>query len=412
MPSGPAAKGPRLWLEPARKRADGSVAEARWCIRDDGRYKRRLEFGPAQRGAAEQALSEHIARKHQIPSGELEPGQRLIADVLQLYADEVAVNHARPKESAARLKRLMLWWGQPLFAMRDVRERTGKTRKMTGHLTDIDATTCGAYVLHVGARRSAAMDLSMLRAAQRHSVEEGKLTRAMKVTLPEEAPPRERWLGRDEAAALCWKAWRARRGRNGISGEPDGWGNRRHLARFILASLYTGTRKETVLLAAFERVPGYGFIDLEAGLWYRKPSGKKATKKRQTPVRIPDRLLGHMRRWRAAGQKFLIEFNGEPVLRVDKAFRELVKDCALAGDKVTPHTLKHTAITWALQSGMQPWDAAGFFGVTLDTLERVYGHHSPQHLKAAADIMGRAGKAADAPRHGRDTFTVNEARSS
>jgi integrase len=293
------------------------------------------------------------------------------------------------------LKRLMLWWGQPAFAMKDMRERTGKSRRMTGHLTDIDASTCAAYIGHVGAQRSGAMDLSMLRAAQRHAVDEGKLTRAMKVTLPGPAPPRERWLTRSEAARVCLKAWRHRRDRNGISGEADNWATRKHLARFIIASLYTGTRKETVLLAAFERIPGYGFIDLDAGLWYRKPFGKRATKKRQTPVRIPDRLLSHMRRWREAGQKFLIEFNGEPVDRIDKAFRELIKDCALTGEKVTPHTLKHTAITWALQSGMQPWDASGYFGVTLDTLERVYGHHSPQHLKAAAAIMGRAGKVAE-----------------
>lgn len=396
MPSGPAAKGPRLWLEPARVRPDGSLAEARWCIRDDGRYKRRLEFGAAERGGAEAALAGYIAEKHQIAPGELEPGQRLTSDVLNLYLEEVVPGHARPAESASRIGRLVKWWGQPAFAMRDMHERNGKSRRMTGHLTDIDATTCRSYVAHVGAERSGAMDLSILRAAMNHAVKEGKLTRVMAVSLPEEAPARERWLTRPEAASALWMAWRARRDRNGVSKAPDGWGTRKHIARFILASLYTGTRKETVLLAAFERIPGYGFIDLEAGLWYRKPFGKRATKKRQTPVRIPDRLLSHMRRWRAAGQTFLIEYNGKPVDRIDKAFRGLMVDCELPGEKVTPHTLKHTAITWALQSGMQPWDAAGFFGITLETLDRVYGHHSPAHLRTAADIMTRAGKSSSA----------------
>ena len=34
------------------------------------------------------------------------------------------------------------------------------------------------------------------------------------------------------------------------------------------------------------------------GIFYRKPIGKRATKKRQTPAPIPPRLLAHLRRWR------------------------------------------------------------------------------------------------------------------
>lgn len=36
-----------------------------------------------------------------------------------------------------------------------------------------------------------------------------------------------------------------------------------------------------------------------------------------------------MRRWRRNGQKFAVEFNGRPVERIDKAFRQLVKGCGL-----------------------------------------------------------------------------------
>lgn len=283
--------------------------------------------------------------------------------------------------------RLGKWWGQPAFAMRDMRERNGTARRMTGHLTDIDATTCKAYLGHVGAQRSGAMDLSMLRAAMHHAVEQTKLTRVMKVTLPEQAAPRDRWLTRDEAAALLWAAWRHRRKANGRSGEADNWATRKHIARFILASLYTGTRKTATLLAAFERKPGFGYIDLDQGVWHRKPSGKTATKKRQPPVPIPAPLLAHMRRWRKADKTFLVEYNGLPVERVDKAFRELT--ASLGWDDVVIHTLRHTAISWGLQNGMEPFDASGYFGVSLDVLMKVYGHHCPTHLRAAADKMVR-----------------------
>lgn len=98
-----------------------------------------------------------------------------------------------------------------------------------------------------------------------------------------------------------------------------------------------------------------------------------------------------MRRWRKNGQRFAVEFNGHPVDRIDKAFRQLVKDCGLYSD-VVPHTFRHTAITWGMQRGMDPWDASGYFGLSLDTLIRVYGHHHPDHLRDAAEKMARARK--------------------
>src|SRR5690606_10817508 len=128
-------------------------------------------------------------------------------------------------------------------------------------------------------------------------------------------------------------------------------------ARFILMSLYTGTRKSATLKAAFTKMTGAGFIDLDAGLWYRRAEGQRRTKKRQPPVPIPDPLRGHMQRWKANGQTYAVEFHGESVERIDKAFRALVKTAGL-GDDVVPHTLRHTAITWAMQRGMDIWDAS------------------------------------------------------
>jgi integrase len=269
--------------------------------------------------------------------------------------------------------------------MEDMRKRYGNVHRMTGALTDIDAMTCKAYVAFVGAPRSASMDLEMLRAAMNHAVAQQKLTRVMAVTLPEPALPRERWLSRAEVAKMVRAAWRHRRVQ--ANGE-DEWGSRKHIARFILASVYTGTRKTATLLGAFERIPGYGYIDLEAGLWYRQPSGKKRTKKRQPPVPVPAPLLGHMRRWRKNGQSFLVEYAGEPIGRPDKAYRQLVRELRL-GEDVVIHTLRHTAITWGLQRGMNPWDASGYFGISLEVLMNTYGHHCPAHLRDAASKMAR-----------------------
>ncbi len=190
---------------------------------------------------------------------------------------------------------------------------------------------------------------------------------------------------------MVWHAWRKRRMGNGLQkGEarPDAAKVLQHVARFILMAHYTGTRKTAILLAAFERLPGYGYIDLDAGLWYRQPTGKRRTSKRQPAVPLPRPLLAHLRRWKKNGQRFAVEFNGQPVERLDKAYRQMVRDLEL-GDDVLIHTLRHTAITWGLQRGMEPFDASGYFGVSLDVLMSTYGHHCPTHLQAAAERMAR-----------------------
>ena len=55
----------------------------------------------------------------------------------------------------------------------------------------------------------------------------------------------------------------------------------------------------------------------------------------------------------------------------------------------TRHDLRHTAINWAMQNGVDKWEASGFFGVGLEMIERVYGHHHPDYLQGAKLAMER-----------------------
>ncbi len=56
---------------------------------------------------------------------------------------------------------------------------------------------------------------------------------------------------------------------------------------------------------------------------------------------------------------------------------------------VTPHTLRHTAATWLMRAGTDLWQAAGYLGMTVETLERVYGHHHPEFQVEAAQNISR-----------------------
>jgi integrase len=118
---------------------------------------------------------------------------------------------------------------------------------------------------------------------------------------------------------------------------------------------------------------------LSAASFYRKPIGKRSTKKRQTPAPIPPRLLAHLRRWR--DRKLIatcfVGFNGKPVASVKKGFKTAVGLARLPGN-VTPHTLRHTAATWLMQRGVPIWEAAGFLGMSPEVLQDTYGHHHPR----------------------------------
>jgi len=50
------------------------------------------------------------------------------------------------------------------------------------------------------------------------------------------------------------------------------------------------------------------------------------------------------------------------------------------GHKKNPHIIRHTRATHLLQSGVSIYDVARLLGDTVATVERVYGHHSPEFL--------------------------------
>lgn len=224
-----------------------------------------------------------------------------------------------------------------------------------------------------------------MRAAINYHRREGLCREVVEIVLPNERPPRERWLTRQEAARLILAAWRYREVQKGLKTDRH---SRRHVARFILLALYTGTRASAVCGAALDPAVGRGWIDLNNGVFYRRPVGRAETKKRQPPVPLPARLIAHLRRWKRLGQRFAVEWNREPVKAIEKAFANAVANAGLGRD-ITPHTLRHTAATWLMQAGVDIWEAAGYLGMTVETLSARYGHHHPDHLKGARDAFNR-----------------------
>lgn len=326
----------------------------------DGKVERRT--GTASREEAEAALAEYI-RERGRPSGPAEQDKLKIADVLMAYIEEHAPHTADPDRLSYAVEALIPFWGE--LTVSAITKNTCRRYAATRFRKDRSGQR------HPIAPGTIRRELGTLSAALHYCVGEGRLLTAPPVHMPEKPAPKERWLTRAEAGALLRAARR-----------------NRHLAYFILIGLYTGTRKEAILSLAFQPHTKGGWIDCEAGVLYRAAEDMRKTKKRRPPARVPRKLLGHMRRLESAGQRWPVQFQGVSVASVKTAWARACADAGL--HDVTPHTLRHTAITWAMQKGVPLADAAGFFGVSIEVLERVYLHHHPDFQTATANAMNRA----------------------
>jgi integrase len=374
----PARKPPRLRL---KHRAGRKPA---WIIQDGSE---RISTGCGERdlAGAERALQRYIASKFE-PSKSGCAAALTIAEIITYYVRaHVMPNVMRKDVILYRAKYLLVWWGekrvsdikrstlQEYLQWRVAQENVIVRRDGTSRISRVDLST-------------ARKDLETLRTAVRFYHAEYPLDALPVFTLPAKAEPREEWLTRDQVAALLRAALRT---------------NNRHLARYILIGVYSGTRTTAILGLQWMPSASGGWFDLENGVLYRRGRNAKQTKKRQTPARIHDRLLPHLRRWRAMdmqhGITHVINYLGGPVNKLRRSWdnvRDRAKVAAGINFHFTRHTLRHTAATWQVQSGVPFWEAASYLGMSAETLERVYGHHSPDfHVNASKAIPKRKNKA-------------------
>ena len=128
---------------------------------------------------------------------------------------------------------------------------------------------------------------------------------------------------------------------------------------------------------------GRGHINLETGQFRRLAYGKQESDKRQPTVDLPPRLLAHIRRWHRLGIsiKAVVEYQGVPVVRITSGWDAVVERAGLKTDipqdKVIRHTLRHTAISWYLRSGVPPHQVSDYCGVSVQIIKRSTSTTSP-----------------------------------
>jgi len=386
------AKGPRLYLHPGRQQ---------WVIRD-GTASKRTGCGAADRKGAERQLGLYLAEKFEPAGRESDLARLPVVEVLTAYGREYVVHQKSAERSSYAIAALAPWW-------------TGK------YLSDVRGATCRGYAAH---RRSQGIsdgtirrELAALSKAISHwHSEHGPLTSVPDVTMPSPAEPKDRWLTRSEFGMLLagalgfyrvfWSDVVNRRAH--ARWERNPWTINRHLARFLLLDLYSGSRKGAVFSVWWMPNTAGGWIDMDRGVMHRRASGVAETKKRQPPVRLGRRILAHLRRWKrlddeerdrasaVAGEpvalfRSVISYEGRPVSSVRTAWASAIENAWLSPEftgqaKITPHVLRHTRATWMMHAGVEIWEAAGSLGMSPKTLERVYGHHHADFQKRAAEV--------------------------
>ena len=223
---------------------------------------------------------------------------------------------------------------------------------------------------------------------------------------PRSQRAREIWLTRSRGrpAASGRHGGRSRSWRDKITEREVG----RHIARFILVGLYTGTRHAAICAAAFHacRLAAAMSI-LSSGVFYRRAQGARETKKRQPPVRLPDRLLAHLRRWHRLGiaKHAVVEWNGKPVRSVRKGS---LPPCGGRAADTGETRSRRTSCATPPRRGrcrtVRPLGSGRLPRHDCRDVTARYGHHHPDFQRDAAEAV------ASSPGQKRDRNPVNKTR--
>jgi len=119
-----------------------------------------------------------------------------------------------------------------------------------------------------------------------------------------------------------------------------------HLRLLLMILIGTACRPEAALELGGEQ------LDFDDRLIDLNGRGRKQTKKFRPVVKLPEKLASFL-----AGAPFgpLVTFRGQPVRKINKAWRAL-RQAAGLDDTVNPYSIRHTVARWMRQSGVPAWE--------------------------------------------------------
>lgn len=343
------------------------------------RETKRLSLATTDSGEAEIKFAEFLLNGREIRSPR--PDGLTVAVALDDYFNEHVLKHCadagRQEDIITHLK---AFFGDR--ALRDVNVPLSQDYAAARRLGTIgggarrkgkkDATAEERQKARAGSNSTIRRELNVLVAAANHALWMGrKGAVAVMVDLPperrlgpdDEAP----YYTRDELARIFLEAEkmadeeRMTEKDNPVAGE---------IEDFIKLLYLTGARRRSI-----ENLERFQVKVAEKRILLQKP-GKRTTKKRQPIVPILKSMEGPLGALLARGRPNRL-FGCVDFYR---AYVELCRRAGIDAARAHPHIMRHTRATHLLQDGKTIFDVAKLLGDTMATLERVYGHHSAEHL--------------------------------
>lgn len=216
-------------------------------------------------------------------------------------------------------------------------------------------------------------EMSRLRYCLQWAFDNHHLPRMPITWLPPRGKPRDLVLTVDEARRLRDAA---------KEGDP-------HIYVFICLALTTGARHAAILELKWSRVDfGTGLIEFAERKPNENPMSKSWQKGRAT---VP---MGSLARGALAlayaGRRtdYVIEHGGRPLKSIREGFANAVKRAGL-DESVTPHTIRHSIVTWCRERGADFHQIAQLVGHgDSKTSELTYTHTDPlTYLRSTVDII-------------------------
>lgn len=336
---------PRYWLD---RRDDSPFWYIFWT---EGRRTKRYSTRTRDRDQAEHIKAAFILERNR--GRDDRPEAVGVSAVLSDYYDKHASRLPSKTQARIAIDRLTEFYG----------------------VSDVAKITPAAHDDYIAKRRkegagdeTISRELSVLRAAVNRAVKYEWLSKAPHIPSLPKARPRERVLTRTEAAQFLCTCRRKSK-----------W---RHVALFTRLCLYTGARPGAVLDLTWDRVDfGRRLIDLEL-------PGRIETNKRRAVVPFEGALFTALERAKArAKTPHVIEYAGEPVGSVRRAFKEVGKAAGLEG--VTRYTLRHTAASWAAMRGVSGLPLARFLGHSRASTTERYIKYTPDYMRDVSRLILR-----------------------
>lgn len=161
------------------------------------------------------------------------------------------------------------------------------------------------------------------------------------------------------------------------------------LGGFVSLSLLTGQRKSAILGLRKAQIESHrGIIDFgRHGL--ELASRRKA--RAITPITpAVEKVLERLNHFNAKSEYVIPGISGFSFYRgLDRDFAVLCRSIPISG--ITPHSLRHTAATIAIDSGIPLYEVSRFLGhSSVGVTQKTYIHNSPEILKGAMGAMEKA----------------------